>query len=201
MLSDENFGITDMAKVDELIDNGLQEIASNGKLILDQDFMMGILKPIQDKVPTFKEYMEFMFEEHAGYAVGSREEVDKKLIYDELLVELFYHVRQETIDTYDLTISLAQEFAFVTYTDMERKDKATSAYIGKRVRSMRNVSEEDRQIQLGRSANNSISKSCHASATEGLQQFGMIRLDYSGATGQCRVNNDFGRGHKAYVSQ
>ena len=45
---------------------------------------------------------------------------------------------------------------------------------------MRNVSEEDRQIQLDCSANNIISESCHASATEGLQQFGRIRLDYSG---------------------
>jgi hypothetical protein len=44
---------------------------------------------------------------------------------------------------------------------------------------------------LGHSTNNSISESCHASATEGLQQFGMIHL----------VNNDFGRGHEAYPSQ
>ena len=110
-------------------------------------------------------------------------------------------MRQENIDTNDLTIRLAEEFALVTYTDMEREDKATAAYIGEGVRSMRNVSEEDRQIQLGRSANNSISESCHASATEGLQQFGRIRLDYSGAMGQCRVNNDFGRGHEAYASQ
>jgi len=201
LLSNENFGITDMAEVAELIDNGLQEISSNGELILDQDFMMGILKPIQDKVPTFKSYMEFMFELHTCYAVGSRDEVDKKLIYDELLAELFYPVRQENIDTNELTIRLAEEFALVTYTDMERKDKATAAYIGEGVRSVRNVSEEDKQIQLGRSANNSISESCHASATEGLAQFGMIRLDYSGAMGQSRVNNDFGRGHEAYASR
>ena len=54
---------------------------------------------------------------------------------------------------------------------------------------------------MGRSANSSIYESCHASATEGLQQFGMIRLGYSVAMGQCRVNNDFGRGHEAYASQ
>jgi hypothetical protein len=66
---------------------------------------------------------------------------------------------------------------------------------------MRNVNEEDRQIQLGHSANNSISESCHASATEGLQQFGMICLDYSGTMGQGQVNNDFGRGHEASASQ
>ena len=32
-------------------------------------------------------------------------------------------------------------------------------------------------------------------------KFGRIHLDYSGAMGQCRVNNDFGRGHEAYASQ
>ena len=62
LLADENFGITDMAEVAQLIRDGLEEITSNGELILDQDCMMGTLKPIKDKVPAFKEYMEFMFE-------------------------------------------------------------------------------------------------------------------------------------------
>ena len=129
LLADENFGITDMAEVAQLIRDGLEEITSNGELILDQDYMMGILKPIQDKVPKFKEYMQFMFEEHTCFAVGSRSEEDKNIVYDELLAELFYPVRQENMDTNDLTIRLAEEFAFVTYTDMEREDKATAAYI------------------------------------------------------------------------
>jgi hypothetical protein len=99
------------------------------------------------------------------------------------------------------SLIVAEEFALVTYTDMEREDKATAAYILDGVRSMRNVSEEDKQTNLGRLANNSISESCHASATEGLKQFGMIRLDYSGALGQTIVNDDFGRGHEAYASR
>ena len=65
---------------------------------------------------------------------------------------------------------------------------------------IKNASDEDRQQSFGRLANNSISESCHASATEGLKTFGRIRLDYSGAMGQSRVNNDLGRGHDAYVS-
>ena len=84
---------------------------------------------------------------------------------------------------------------------MEREDKATAAYILDGVRSMKNVSDEDKQQNLGRLANNSISESCHASATEGLKTFGRIRLDYSGAMGQSRVNNDLGRGHDAYASR
>ena len=61
--------------------------------------------------------------------------------------------------------------------------------------------QPNKQINLGRLANNSISESCHSSATDGLKQFGWIRLDYSGAMGQSRVNNDFGRGHEAYASR
>jgi hypothetical protein len=43
-----------------------------------------------------------------------------KLIYDELTAKLFSPVGQENIDTNDFTIRLAEEFALVTYTDMER---------------------------------------------------------------------------------
>ena len=71
LLSADNFGITDMAEVAELIHDALVKIASDGKLILDQDFMMGILNPIKEKVPAFKEYLRFMFEEHTCFAIGS----------------------------------------------------------------------------------------------------------------------------------
>ena len=42
-------------------------------------------------------------------------------------------MRQENIDTNDLTIRLAEEFALVTYTDMEREVKVMAAYIGEGV--------------------------------------------------------------------
>jgi hypothetical protein len=117
------------------------------------------------------------------------------------LAELFYPAHRENIETNDLTIRLSEEFSLVVYTDMEREDKATAAYICDGVRSTENVSEEDKQTNLGRLANNSISESCHASATYALTTFGQIRLDYSGAMGQTRINNDLGRGHEAYASR
>ena len=48
LLTADNFGITDMAEVVQLILNVLDEIASDGQLVLDQDFMMGILDPIKE---------------------------------------------------------------------------------------------------------------------------------------------------------
>jgi hypothetical protein len=172
LLAADNFGITDMAEVAQLIHNALDEIASDGQLVLDQDFMMGILDPIKEQVPAFKEYMEFMLEEHTCFGVGSRLEANKKLLYDELLAELFYPARRENIETNDLTIRLAEEFSLVVYTDMEREDKATVAYICDGVRSTENVSEEDKQTNLGRLANNSISESCHSSAAYALTTLG-----------------------------
>ena len=149
LLSADNFGITDMAEVAELIHDALANIASDGKLILDQDFMMGILNPIKERVPAFEEYLRFMFEEQTCFAIGSRLEVDKKLLYDELLAELFFSVCEENIKTNELTIRLAEKFSLVTYIDMEREDKATASYILDGVRSMKNVSDEDKQQNLG----------------------------------------------------
>ena len=79
-------------------------------------------------------------------------EVGKKLLYDEFMAELFYSVREENIETNELTIRLAEEFSLVTYIDMEREDKATAAYILDGVRSMKNVSDEDKQQNKGRLA-------------------------------------------------
>ena len=98
LLAADNVGITDIAEVAQLIHNTLDKIASDGQLVLDQDFMMGILDPIKEQVPEFKEYMEFMLEEHTCFGVGSRLEANKKLLYDELLAELFYPARMENIE-------------------------------------------------------------------------------------------------------
>ena len=66
------------------------------------------------------------------------------LLYDELLAELFYPVRQENIATNDLMMRMAEEFSLVTYTDMERENKAISTYILDGVRHMNTMSEEDK---------------------------------------------------------
>ena len=54
---------------------------------------------------------------------------------------------------------------------------------------MKNVSIVNKQTNLGRLANNSISESFHTSAREGLKTFGMIQFAYIGAMGQSRVNS------------
>jgi hypothetical protein len=77
LLAADDVGIIDMAEVAQLIHNALDEIASDGQLVLDQDFILDILDPIKEQVPAFKEYMEFMLEEHTCFGVGSRLEVNK----------------------------------------------------------------------------------------------------------------------------
>ena len=61
-------------------------------MILNEKIVKGIYDPIKKKVPAFKEYMIFMFEEHMCFVVGSRSEADKKMPYDDVMAELLYRV-------------------------------------------------------------------------------------------------------------
>ena len=56
LLYENDSGITDMEEVANLI-HAMKLIALDGKLILIQYFMVGILRPIQDTIERFKEYV------------------------------------------------------------------------------------------------------------------------------------------------
>ena len=59
---------------------------------------MNIFEPIVDQDKPFAEYLEFKIENKEGHALGSRENADKWLPFDELRAELFFptwnYVRQ-----------------------------------------------------------------------------------------------------------
>ena len=69
-LAAENFGMLDMAEVAQLIHDALEKNALDGKLVLEQEYMIRILKPIKEKVPTFSKYLTFMLEEYQCFSVG-----------------------------------------------------------------------------------------------------------------------------------
>ena len=58
------------------------------ELILNEDYMMNIFKPIRDTVTPRDEYLTMMFEEKRGNVLSSRLEEDKVLPYDILRAEL-----------------------------------------------------------------------------------------------------------------
>jgi hypothetical protein len=68
----------------------------DGEMMFDREFMMNIFEPIVDQVEPFAEYLEFIFENKEGHALGSREKANKWLPFDELHAEhsSFYSERK-----------------------------------------------------------------------------------------------------------
>ena len=66
------------------------QMMDDGEMMFDREFMMNIFEPIVDQVEPFAEYLEFIFENKEGHALGSRDKADKWLPFDELRAELFF---------------------------------------------------------------------------------------------------------------
>ena len=75
-LGSYGFGVVDMPEALDFLDNVFGEIADKGHLLLDEDFMMGIFKPLIAKIPPFQQYLTYMFDERMSCLVGSRQEDD-----------------------------------------------------------------------------------------------------------------------------
>ena len=77
-----------MGRCVDLMKEAFLKIADDGELILNEDYMMNIFKPIRDTVTPLDEYLTMMFEEKQGNVLSSRLEEDKVLPYDILRAEL-----------------------------------------------------------------------------------------------------------------
>ena len=153
-----------------------EKIEANPSLILDEEFMFNIYKPISDRVKSFAEFMQYKFEELTCFPFGSRSPLEKILPFDLLRAELFYPTCSANIQSTDMTTEIAGEMAQAMKLDMADKRKATLLYILDGVKSMSKVTEEERQARMGWHANNSIAEAAHAHSTSNIQQFPMIRL-------------------------
>eukprot|EP00957_Ditylum_brightwellii_P144287 10992778-Ditylum_brightwellii.AAC.1 len=52
-----------MGRMVDMLENALEAILGEGTLILDENFMMGIFKELQEELPPFAKYWSFIFEE------------------------------------------------------------------------------------------------------------------------------------------
>ena len=131
-----------------------------------------------------------------------RKEFLNNAVIDKQELKLFYPTRRENRQTHDICCRLAVEIATTILVELRDTEKATHKYLSsaKGVYTQGKITKADRTACMNMMAHNSISESNHASSTAGLKVGGTIRLDHSCGEGQTRANNDFGRGHLAYVS-
>ena len=200
-LAEFRFGVRDMGRTVDLMEEAFEKIANDGEMMLDKEFMMNIFEPIVDQVEPFAEYLEFIFENKEGQALGSRDKADKWLPFDELRAELFFPTRNYVRQTHSISCRLAEVAAATFLIEFRYPKKATSDYLSSisGIGSWAMVTDEDKVASQSKDSTTSISESVHASSTVGLGIAGTIRLDHVTAEGQTRSNNDFGRGHERLV--
>ena len=105
-LAKYDWGVADMGLCVDLMEATFLEVSEDGEMMLDEDFMMNIFKPIANKVKPFEDYLTMMFEEKTSYPMCSFNENDKVLPYDLLKLQLFYPTRVDIRESHELTCRL-----------------------------------------------------------------------------------------------
>ena len=201
-LAHRNWLERSMGRAVDLMYNAFVEVESDGELMLDEDFIMGIFSPLYKELPEFNGYLEYFFEEKESNVIGSCSQEDRVLAIDLAKCEVFYPTRIENQQTHDLCVSLAREVATCLLLEVADPKKATSDYLlngGGRF-SWAVSSEEEKKASLGMRATNDPSESQFATFTEALATGGRVGVDLASGIGQTRFNNDFGLAQSQYVS-
>ena len=85
-----------MGRVIDLIYNAFVAIQSDGSLILDYDFMMGIFADLQKEMPEFNTYMTWFFKEKECNTIGSSSKSQRVFSVDKGAEMLFYPTESRT---------------------------------------------------------------------------------------------------------
>ena len=102
-LAEYDFGYYEMGKALDLMETSFESIVDDPKLILDEEFMMGIFSDISDKVDPFQEYLLYMFEEKLSPTISKGSSIDDKVLpYDEVRCAIFYPHRTDIVQTEEL---------------------------------------------------------------------------------------------------
>ena len=147
--------------------------------MLNEYFIMNIFPKFQEKIDPFDEYLTYIFEENLSNPISGSTNVDKKAILFGLLrAELFYPARMENCQTHQFCCRLAEEVASTIFADLHDPKRATSNYLSSASGKYSQVviTEDERQVCMGKMAHNSMSESGHATLTSTSIEGGMIML-------------------------
>ena len=201
-LAHRNWSKRLMIRAVDLMYNAFVQVESDGKNMLDEDFIMNIFSPLYAELPELEENLTYFFEEKESNVVGSYSQSDWVLAVDLAKCEVFYPTQRENQQTNDLCVDLAREVATCLMLEVADPKKATSDYLSKcdgRF-SWSKLTAEEKNATIGMRATNDQSESEFATFTEVLATGGRIGLDLASGIGQTRYNNDFGCAQEEYVT-
>ena len=191
-----------MARALDLMYSSFIDIASEGDLFLDEDYVMNIFKPLYGELPELDEYLTYYFEEKEANVVGSNKECDRVLAIDGAVAELFYPTRMENRQSTPTCRELAVKLAIRGMAECVHPKKAIADHLsiinGKK--SWIEISEDEKLATLGLRANNDPAEENFAVFSDAFENHKRMRLDNAAGEGQARYNNDYDRGYSELVS-
>jgi hypothetical protein len=183
-LAHHNWGEKSMGRVIDLVYDAFVAIQSDGSLILDYNFMVGIFADLQKEMLEFNTYMTWFFKEKECNTIGSSRKSQCVLSVDKGAEMLFYPTEKQNMQTNELCAMLAARLATCLILELENPRKANSNYLSaKGVKySWAQESDEEKKACMGMKAVNDLSEAVFATFTKALSTAGRVGLD--GAAGQ-----------------
>jgi len=194
-LAHHNWGEKSIVRVIDLIYDAFIAIQSDGSLILDYDFMIGIFADLQKEMPEFNTYMTWFFNKKECNTIGSSSKSQRVLSVDKGAEMLFYPTEMQNMQTNELCLMLAAGLATCLILELEDSRKANSDYLSTKggKYSWAQVSDAEKKACMGMNAVNDPSEAVFATFIEALSTAGRVGLDGAAGQGQARYNNDMGR--------
>ena len=162
-------------------------------LVINEDFIMGILNEHKDEIHPFKEHVNCVFNDK----MQQKEIRDRKKHqpFKSLREELFHPKDPSNIEIDFLMScmgSMMSNTLIEELTDKRKEMKNHTSFLGGEL-SWGEDSEEENEAGLGLHANNNVSESAFGGLTEAISKSSMISLTCSGAASHSRCNKDFTR--------
>ena len=150
-----NWSPLSMGRVLDTLDEKLNKIKSDPKLIFKSSVMMDIFKNHREELPPFKQYWEDTFKKRQ-MSVVARKSRAKVVHFKQALNHLFRPTHKTDRDTKQRVTELAKTAASALITELHDKKKATYRYLSASNSDMcyNNCSKGKKKAFLGKKATN-----------------------------------------------
>ena len=130
-LAHRQWGEKDMGVVCDIVYEKFKTIAEDGDKMLDEDFMLQMFSPLYTKLPEFKQFIEWYFEEKTAYPVGIKRGNDehKILAIDETVAEVFYPTQAANRQSNEFCKILAEEVGTRICLELMDPNKSLSMHL------------------------------------------------------------------------
>ena len=192
------WGPMSMGRVIDTLEKKLVSVVRDPRLILEEDFMMGMFEEYVQELKPLKDYVDLLYQKKQMSLISrvvARKSKSKVVHLAMLRKQLFTPDRKTEQKTRGRTIQLGKVAAEAILVELRDEKKATHKYLSRygKEYSWRGCSEERKQALLGNKATNDEAESVLGGATAQVQRFGRVKLASGAAVSDISRNSFLNR--------